>query len=448
MSRSLSLRLALTSVLLCVGSCEGSDWDSQLALTVDCSEPLCGWQGPPEQLARTGSWHPTDYAFSLLGPTARITRTVSVSSNPDCLHFRYVGNIDETTQVRLLLDFNDDGSDDVEATLPSSRWTRQSVSLRAPADYSKLRISMAKVGLGAAQLALFSMEGDYSYSCGEGPPTKLQTGAACSLDATCSSERCLLGRCSACGPGGCAEGEACRDSSECMDGACAAQVCRACAKQGTCGDGEGCSVPGQCASQSCIAGSAPNLTQQPGLDATCGECDAAEDCGGKSCVLGRCAECAVDSDCSGGLVCRWLDGFDALERGCLPRPTSSLPRGALCESDAECAGNLPCSAGEGRAKRCGHACGKANDCRPEQVCAAPGARKVSEAPERFAKTSRWSELSGRIATCWPRVFGPQTCEVSAQCLGLGALQQSCCNGTCGGTADFDTGVCPSGARAL
>jgi hypothetical protein len=187
------------------------------------------------------------------------------------------------------------------------------------------------------------------------------------------------------------------------------------------------------------------MTRQPTLDATCGECAEASDCAGKPCVLGRCAACAADGDCGSGLVCRWLDPFDALQRGCVPRTTSPLPRGALCESDSDCEGSLPCSAGEGRAKRCGKACGKEDDCGPDHLCVAPGARTVSNSPARFATMPRWNELAGRIATCWPRVFHQKPCEIHQQCtLELFTSGLTCCDGVCTGSAvDLATGMCPS-----
>jgi hypothetical protein len=192
------------------------------------------------------------------------------------------------------------------------------------------------------------------------------------------------------------------------------------------------------------------MTKLPLLDSICGECDQASDCAGKPCVLGRCAACTVDGDCANGLVCRWLDPFDALQRGCVPRTTSPLPRGALCEHDAECEGSLPCAAGEGRAKRCGMACGKEGDCSIEHVCVAPGARKVSNLPERFATMPRWNELAGRIATCWPRALFGKPCELHQQCTDSSvSSSMSCCEGRCeSGTADLATGVCPDPQKGL
>jgi hypothetical protein len=432
----------VSSVFLALlASCNGLSWARQLELHVSCELPDCGWQVDVGSIERTGSWSPTDFAFSLLDTPTRISRSVSVTTNPSCLHFSYVGDIAATAGVELLLDFNDDGIDDARAPLPPANWKRSSVTLTAPAEYQKLRVSLLKSGAGVAKLALFAMKTDEA--CNATTRTTLVNGSQCAADATCSSQRCLLGRCSACGAGGCVEGEACRDSNECMDGACAAQVCRKCAKQGACGASEGCSAAGQCAASSCIAGSVPSLTKQPALDASCGECDDASDCGGKPCMLGRCAACATDSDCTGGLSCRWLDPFDALQRGCVPKTTSPRPRGALCEFDSECEGALPCGAGEGRAKRCGFACGKQGDCGDTRVCVAPGARTVSEEPERYSTLPAWSELAGRIATCWPRVTFDMACQLHQQCTGLSLFGSlTCCAGECGSEdADFGTGMC-------
>jgi hypothetical protein len=185
------------------------------------------------------------------------------------------------------------------------------------------------------------------------------------------------------------------------------------------------------------------MTRQPTIDATCGECNDDGDCGGKTCVLGRCASCSVDADCGSGLVCRWLDPFDALQRGCVPKTTSPLPRGALCEKDADCEGALPCDAAEGRAKRCGRACGSDAECGADRLCVAPGARKVSDAPARFATLPRWAELAGRISTCWPRTADEQPCQLHQQCTADPWYDQlSCCDGVCSHSdSDLASGAC-------
>jgi hypothetical protein len=127
----------------------------------------------------------------------------------------------------------------------------------------------------------------------------------------------------------------------------------------------------------------------------------------------------------------------------VPKTTSPLPRGALCEHDAECEGSLPCGAADGRAKRCGSACGTDTDCGANQVCVAPGARRVSESPVRFSTLPRWSELAGRLSTCWPRADHEQPCQLHQQCTGSTWFNQmSCCDGVCNDRdSDLASGLC-------
>jgi len=429
-----SLALGLTSCAI--------NWSTGSLLEIDCFESLCGWQVERGGVERTGSWHPKEYAFSITGADSSISRTVSLARTSRCLHVTYVGEIAPTTTVQLEFDYNDDGRTDTSATLPAVRWKWQEVHLRAPTDYRRLRIRMTKTGEGSAKLAQFAVGYD-ELRCENLPPVTLQDGAECGLDLSCASNRCYLGRCSACGGGTCTEGEACRNTNDCLDGACAAGVCRACAKTGTCGTSDGCSTSGQCSSNSCVPGATPSMATVPAQDGTCGDCDEASDCASGHCVSGRCSECASDTDCSAGLACQYIDRFDALERRCSPRLTSPLPRGALCENDSQCEGALACGAGDGRAKRCGVACGKDGDCSPGLACIIPGARSAAgAAPANYVTQPRWNELSGRIATCWPVGQYAQPCELHQQCASLSSSPTSCCENRCGGArADLDTGMC-------
>jgi peptidoglycan-associated lipoprotein len=75
-----------------------------------------------------------------------------------------------------------------------------------------------------------------------------------------------------------------------------------------------------------------------------GECKNSEDCAaqegyGKICVEGRCQECARDTDCKAGFVCR--------DYRCVPRPE--------CERDADCPSGKSCIDG-----RCSDARGDAS----------------------------------------------------------------------------------------
>jgi peptidoglycan-associated lipoprotein len=82
-----------------------------------------------------------------------------------------------------------------------------------------------------------------------------------------------------------------------------------------------------------------------------GECKTSEDClkqegFGKVCVEGRCQECAQDSDCKEGFVCR--------ENKCVPKPQctkdADCPEGQRCEAE-RCVPKRDAAAEEEEARR-------------------------------------------------------------------------------------------------
>jgi hypothetical protein len=434
---STQTRHLLTATLLWLGGC-GWNWFGY-ELDARCNDALCGWEVEQGQAMRTGTWHPNDYGVSLSAVPSVIGRDVPVTSNTGCLRVKYLSAVEPSAGATLRVDFNDDGSDDLSIPLPTSDWKPQSLTVNTPSDYRRLRMRIAKTGDGLTEIAQFVVGPESS--CGSPRPT-LANGAECSLDATCSSQRCVSGRCGSCGVGGCVEGEACRADSECLDGGCAGGVCRACAKQGSCGAGERCSSAAQCGARSCVAGSQPNLTSHPDNDATCGDCSADADCSGGKCALGRCGECVSDADCTGGRSCRYFDLFDATVRGCVPKLASQLPRGALCESDTDCRDQLRCAGAPGRAKRCGVACGTATDCAASESCIAPGAAITSDVSDAVSLMSAWNDPVSRISTCYPRLVFGGACQLHQQCWPGVGTYASCCDGTCGVEArDSFTGAC-------
>jgi peptidoglycan-associated lipoprotein len=89
-----------------------------------------------------------------------------------------------------------------------------------------------------------------------------------------------------------------------------------------------------------------------------GECKKSEDCEGqegygKVCVEGRCQECARDTDCKAGYVCRGSK--------CQPRPE--------CEKDADCGSGKTCQGGRCLAPAAAKPeCYTDGDCGPGATC--------------------------------------------------------------------------------
>ena len=88
-----------------------------------------------------------------------------------------------------------------------------------------------------------------------------------------------------------------------------------------------------------------------------GECKSNEECKaqegyGKVCVQGRCQECAADTDCQAGFVCR--------DNKCAPRPE--------CVQDADCGAGKACQAGKCVASAPKPECDSDAQCGPNQAC--------------------------------------------------------------------------------
>jgi peptidoglycan-associated lipoprotein len=90
-----------------------------------------------------------------------------------------------------------------------------------------------------------------------------------------------------------------------------------------------------------------------------GECKSSQDCAdqqgfGKVCVEGRCQECAADSDCKDGFVCR--------TNKCVPKPEcakdSDCPAGQTCQND-KCTGPSQAEQEEARRRAAAEAAAKA-----------------------------------------------------------------------------------------
>ena len=118
-----------------------------------------------------------------------------------------------------------------------------------------------------------------------GCPAKLQY-PECKLDTDCADhgQVCINGFCKECREdANCAVAKP--DKPVCKDAVCVAKA--QCAKPEDCAAGQKCSADGKC-----VAECAPET--------------AAQDCGGKKCIAGRCAaeeECLADADCGDGRAC-------------------------------------------------------------------------------------------------------------------------------------------------
>ncbi|HEX5658324.1 MAG TPA: hypothetical protein VFX59_14075 [Polyangiales bacterium] len=448
-----NIRTLVLPALLTLTSCVGDAGSYGMIGGPTCIEFGCLWTTEQGSVEEVGSWREEQTGHRLVGMPARISRDVDVSAIPDCVEVKLTADVARDAQLELQFDFNSDGSVEVRVPVEPGEWKKRTYYVRAPSAARHLRTSFAKLGPGQASFEYMVLERGDDHCAGL-PATTLADGSACLNDASCTSNYCVLGKCSPCAAGGCAEGTACGADKDCMAGACAAGVCRACAANGSCGTGDGCTASTQCASGTCAFGNKPSLIRYPELDGVCGECNADDDCGGKKCVNGQCSDCATDADCGAGLRCRYTDAFEANARSCVPRFDAILPRGALCEVDAECTGGLRCGGGTGRAKRCGTSCRIAADCVAGEVCGETGSVPGLQAATYELAASYTAQSSARIRTCYaPYVFGgygtTTPCEVHAQCTASTSIYPLdpdalgiCCGGGCVVyAADLATGSC-------
>ena len=178
------------------------------------------------------------------------------------------------------------------------------------------------------------------------------------------------------------QGFLCSTNSECETGLCTrvlegtASVCSSnCSSSASCGDPgewqcllrEGkplcvarCSDGGVCESGTCVAGS---LVGAGGVDV---------------CAVPTEAPCATAADCSEGLECVHVLGYDEMFTVCR-ESGDKLPTGAECEG----LGGSACASGVCRSGRCAGSCHDDDDCPGEMVCgAALGAFTLPGGPEQ------------------------------------------------------------------
>jgi hypothetical protein len=320
-----------------------------------CGDTLCAWQVDAGSVAKIPTWNERDYGVALLGDPAALSQLLRFSSEDvSCIHLDLLADIDDSANVVLALDFDDDGSVEHAETVPSGAWTPISYHVVPPTYFHSVRISIRKVGGGRAELA--QIRAAKASDCAGPPPLGelgRPVGATCEVAAQCGGGLCLARApaeelvpdpttvrmaCGGCaGDGDCAAGsvcglgfsqdffepfpacaptaaallgERCVADAECASGACCAGVCSTCCSGGggpACGAGDLCRARAQNAQGKPLR-TAWQCAPGEGRAAAGEPCLADADCAGGSCAgagtLSVCGadgrRCAGDADCPAG----------------------------------------------------------------------------------------------------------------------------------------------------
>lgn len=334
--------------IVSLGSC-GRSLIEDPSFDLWCGQALCQPWESTGVVQRVPTWHVQDFGVELADGAA--LSQLSTQAPAACIHFEVIADVTASADVRLELDFNDDGSKEFDQVIPESHWSKLSFNASAPKWYRGLRFTLRKAGRGRAVLAQISATDDGCQS--ELPDTGRANGVQCNEASQCAGAVCdahndgvfLHAPWLRCGE--CASDEACAEGMRCgtrrnANGLYAACVPLAQALGAVCDD------DAQCESGHCTQALAQG-------HASCGEC-------------------ASDADCAPGRVCGVSVSELGPARAC--RAPAERALGALCVEDAECISAV-CVANACSACRSDAQCPDGESCRLDPPELSPGTKLVA-----------------------------------------------------------------------
>lgn len=226
-----------------------------------CGDTLCAWKLEAGSIRKAATWHKNDHGVELVETPTAISQTTDKA--PKCLTFTTIADVEPSAQVTIGLDFNRDGTIDVEQPIAATGFREAKTQVTAPTYYEGVRFVITKKGVGRAVLAQI----------------RVQSGEKCTAPPVVLRDLPIGSPCSE------AEG-----ATVCRSGICCSNLCADCCVGRPGGGNAKCEND----AATCESVNAPNIRGffQPALPAQCapGEGLAPAD-----------AECLDDADCASGV---------------------------------------------------------------------------------------------------------------------------------------------------
>lgn len=251
--------LVLAGIACMAPGCEGDDVLKDPTFRLWCGEVLCDWKLDSGSVKRVATWHPNDYGVEFTDTPTEISQESTEGS--DCMEFTAVANVDAGSQMKILVDFNLDGTPEFESRIAATNYREAKILIRGPENFTNtIRFTIRKDGQGQAVLAEIRLR---RVTTCDGPRAELKDlhlGARCGVGAQCQTGDCCGGVCSQCCPGTdrrCKDGVACTQPNDELNAGPLSlssfnrlpPMCGPGERRGR--QGDECVAPGDCASNGC-----------------------------------------------------------------------------------------------------------------------------------------------------------------------------------------------------
>ena len=153
------LPLALVTALLAATQLGADDCGGGVAPGIDdpgfdlwCDTGLCRWEVERGRIDRVPTWHRGDDGVELVGADTAIAQ-ISYASRGACLRVSMLADVDQTAEVMLELDIDDDTTIEHQERIAGSGFRPVEFLIQVGAPLRSVRFRIAKRGPGRAVLA-------------------------------------------------------------------------------------------------------------------------------------------------------------------------------------------------------------------------------------------------------------------------------------------------------